>query len=179
MEVDLSSFNNSWYKPGNILKRFSWYYLNVIFFKSGWFPFSSLKVFLLKLYGAKIGKGVLVKPFVNIKYPWLLLIGDYVWIGEDVWIDNLALVEIGNNVCISQGVLLLTGSHNYRTPSFDLIVKEIKIEDGVWLCAKSIICAGVTCKKNSVITAGSVISSNTLMSGIYKGNPAAQIGNRP
>ena len=179
MVVDLSSFNNSWYKPGNLLKRFLWYYCNVIFFKSGWFPFSALKVFLLKIYGAKIGKAVLIKPFVNIKYPWLLTICDHVWIGEDVWIDNLAFVTIGNNVCISQGVLLLTGSHNYKTPSFDLIVKEIKIEDGVWLCAKSIICAGVTCKKNSIITAGSVISSNTLMSGIYKGNPAVKVGIRP
>ena len=179
MEVDLSSFSNSWYKPGNLVKRFLWYYFNIIFFKSGWFPFSSLKVFLLNLYGAKIGKAVLIKPFVNIKYPWLLTIGDHVWIGEDVWIDNLAPVTIGNNVCISQGVLLLTGSHNYKIPSFDLIVKEIKIEDDVWLCAKSIICAGVTCKKNSVITAGAVISSSTAMSGIYKGNPAVKVGVRP
>ena len=179
MKVDLSRYNNSWYKPGNAVKRVLWYYTNLIFFKSGWFPFYGLKVFLLKLYGAKLGNAVLIKPFVNIKYPWLITIGDHVWIGEDVWIDNLAPVTIGNNVCISQGVLLLTGSHNYKIPSFDLIVKEIKIEDGVWLCAKSIICAGVTCKKNSVITAGAVISSSTAVSGIYKGNPAVKVGVRP
>ena len=175
MEVDLSSFSNSWYKPGNILKRFSWYYLNVIFLKSGWFPFSSFKIFLLKLYGAKIGKGVLIKPFVNIKYPWFLKIGNNVWIGEEVWIDNLALVTIDDNVCISQGVLLLTGSHNYKTVTFELLVKPIKIENSVWICAKAIVCSGVVCHKNSIITAGSVITADCEENGIYKGNPGVKI----
>lgn len=174
MQVDLSTYNNSWYKPGNALKRILWYYCNLVFFKSGWFPFYTLKVFLLKLFGASVGKGVLIKPFVNIKYPWLLTIGNHVWIGEDVWIDNLAHVTIGNHVCISQGALLLCGSHDYKQVSFDLIVKNIHIEDGVWICAKSIICSGVTCYKNSIITAGSVISADCEASGIYRGNPGIQ-----
>lgn len=179
MQVDLSTYNNEWYKPGSGLKRILWYYTNLVFFKSGWFPFYGLKVFLLRQFGATIGNGVLIKPFVNIKYPWFLKIGDNVWIGEDVWIDNLAEVTIGNNVCISQGALLLTGSHDYKSIAFDLIVKAITIEDGVWLCAKSIICGGVTCKQNSIITAGTVITTDCNSSGIYKGNPALQIGVRP
>ena len=178
MSVDLSKYNNNWYQPGNVFKRVLWYYFNILFFKNGLFPFSSFKVFILKLFGARIGTGVIIKPFVNIKYPWLLSIGDHVWIGEEVWIDNLDLVVIGNNVCISQGALLLTGSHNYKEKTFDLIVKPIYIEEGVWLCAKSIICAGVTCKRDSIITAGSVITSNCNSSGIYRGNPAIQISAR-
>ena len=169
--MDLSTYNNDWYKPGNAVKRFLWYYCNAIFFKSGAFPFSAFKIFILKLFGASIGKAVIIKPFVNIKYPWFLTIGNFVWIGEEVWIDNLAQVTIANNVCISQGALLLTGSHDYKKPGFDLVVKSIVVEEGVWICAKSIICAGVTIKKNALITAGSVISADCDEDGIYKGNP--------
>ena len=60
--------------------------------KRSWFPISGFKRFLLRLFGAKIGKGVVIKPCVNIKYPWKLRIGNYVWIGENVWIDNLDTV---------------------------------------------------------------------------------------
>ena len=171
MQVDLSKYDNSWYKPGNTVKRFLWYYCNIVFFRNGWFPFSSLKVFLLKLFGASVGKAVTIKPNVGIKYPWFLTIGNFVWIGEEVWIDNLAHVTIGNNVCISQGALLLSGSHNYKLPAFDLIIKKINIEEGVWVCAKAIICGGVTCYKNAIITAGTVMTSDCEAGGIYKGNP--------
>ena len=178
MQVDLSTYNNSQYKPGSNFKRILWYYCNLIFFKNGWFPFYGLKNFLLKLFGATLGKGVLIKPFVNIKYPWFLVIGNNVWIGEEVWIDNLALVTIGDNVCISQGVLLLTGSHNYKTETFNLIVNPITIENSVWICAKAIVCAGVVCRTNSMVTAGSVITVNCEENGIYKGNPALRIKTR-
>ena len=88
-------------------------------------PSSGLKKFILKLFGAKIGRGVVIKPGVNIKYPWKLFIGDYSWIGEKVWIDNLANVVIGRSVCISQGAMLLTGNHNYAAKEFDLMVLAI------------------------------------------------------
>ena len=105
--------------------RFFWYFINVIFFKSSFFPFNFLKIFLLQLFGCSLGKGVVIKPNVNIKYPWKLSLGNYVWIGESVWIDNLDNVTIGNHVCISQGAILICGSHNYKKQSFDLITKEI------------------------------------------------------
>src|SRR6476619_5535921 len=112
--MDLSSYNNSWYNPGSAYKRIIWHYINGFIFKTGIFPFYGIKRFFLRLFGAKLGKGVLIKPNVNIKYPWFLEIGDHVWIGEEAWIDNLALVVLGNNVCISQGAYLLTGNHDYR-----------------------------------------------------------------
>ena len=178
MKVNLSIYNNDWYKPGSVLKRILWYYTSLIFFKSGWFPIYRLKVFLLKIFGAKLGHGVLIKPYVNIKYPWFLTIGNNVWLGEDVWIDNLAQVTIGNDVCISQGALLLTGSHNHKSNSFELNVKAIIIENGVWICAKAIICAGVRCNEQSIVTAGSVISEDCEANYIYKGNPAIKIKSR-
>ncbi|MEA3451961.1 MAG: WcaF family extracellular polysaccharide biosynthesis acetyltransferase [Bacteroidota bacterium] len=179
MKTDLSKFNNSWYNPGkNIIIRFFWYFTNAIFFISPLFPFSSIKKLILKIYGAKIGKGVVIKPSVNIKYPWNLKIGDYSWIGEKVWIDNLDDVIIGNNVSISQGSLLISGNHNFKKTTFDLIVGKIIIEDGVWIGAKAIVSGGVTCHSHSVLTIASVASKNLEAYGIYKGNPAKFVKKR-
>jgi putative colanic acid biosynthesis acetyltransferase WcaF len=171
-KVDLSAFNNDWYKPGaGSLKRLVWYFVNVLFFINPLNPASGLKVWLLRFFGATIGRGVVIKPGVNIKYPWLLQIGNYSWIGEKVWIDNLAEVIIGDNVTVSQGAMLLTGSHNYKKPSFDLIVGKIVLEDGAWVGAKSIVCPGVTCGSHSVLAAGSVATINLESYTIYQGNP--------
>lgn len=158
--------------------RFTWYYINIIFFKSSFFPFNFLKIFLLQLFGCTVGKGVIIKPNINIKYPWKLKLGNHVWIGEMVWIDNLENVTIGNNVCISQGAMLICGSHNYKNQSFDLITKEIIIKDGVWIGAKSIILQGVIAESHAILSAGSVISKNLEKFSIYKGNPALKVSSR-
>ncbi|MEZ4918232.1 MAG: hypothetical protein R2792_03915 [Saprospiraceae bacterium] len=133
-KVDLSSFSNPEYDPGrNVLTRGLWYACNALIFKSYLFPFYRLKWFLLKVFGAKIGNGLIVKPGVSFKYPWKLEIGNHVWIGEGAWIDNLDQVVIGDNVCISQGAMLLCGNHDYKKPSFDLITAPIIIEAGAWI----------------------------------------------
>ena len=158
--------------------RFLWYFINIIFFKSSLFPFNSLKLFLLRLFGCSLGKGVVIKPNVNIKYPWKLSLGNYVWIGEQVWIDNLDNVTVGNHVCISQGAILICGSHDYKKPSFDLITKEIILNDGVWVGTKSIILPGVVAESHAILSAGSVMSKNLENYTIYRGNPAEKVGLR-
>lgn len=158
--------------------RFLWYFINIIFFKSSLFPFNSLKLFLLRLFGCSLGKGVVIKPNVNIKYPWKLSLGNYVWIGEQVWIDNLDNVTVGNHVCISQGAILICGSHDYKKPSFDLITKEIILNDGVWVGTKSIILPGVVAESHAILSAGSVMSKNLENYTIYRGNPAKKVGLR-
>ncbi|MBN2891134.1 MAG: WcaF family extracellular polysaccharide biosynthesis acetyltransferase [Bacteroidales bacterium] len=179
IKTDLSKYNNEWYKPGkNIVVRGLWYITNAVFFISPLFPFSGIKKIMLRLYGARIGKGVVIKPSVNIKYPWRLKIGDYSWIGEKVWIDNLADVEIGDNVSISQGAILLCGNHNFKKSTFDLMIGKIIIEDGVWIGAKTVVTGDVTCFSHSILTAGSVASKNLDSYCIYKGNPAVFIKKR-
>lgn len=178
MKANLATYNNSWYKPGSFLKRFCWYFVNLIIFKSSFFPFYKLKVFLLWLFNAKVGKNIFIKPNVNIKYPWFLEIGDNVWIGEKVWIDNLGKVSIGNNVCLSQGCMLLSGNHDYTKPTFDLIIKDIVLEDGVWIGAKAIVCGGVVCKDHAVLSVGSVATQNLEPMTINAGNPAISIRER-
>ena len=175
-QTDLSLYNNTAYHPGgNLVKRTLWFYVNAFLFKTSLIPSSRLKVYLLRLFGAIVGKGVVIKPCVNIKYPWLLQIGDHSWIGEEVWIDNLVQVRIGNHVCLSQGALLLTGSHNYKDPAFGLITGSIILEDGVWICAKAIVTQGITAGSHSVLSAGSIATKNLDPCVIYQGNPATKI----
>ena len=133
---------------------------------------------LLRIFGAKIGVGVVLKPGVNIKYPWKLVVGNHVWIGEDVWIDNLDDLVIGNNVCVSQGAMLLCGNHNYKKSTFDLMIGKIRIEDGVWIGAKSTVTQNVICESHSVLSVNSVASSNLESYTIYRGNPAIKVGDR-
>jgi len=173
-KTDLSKYDKSWYQPGGKLKTTLWYFVNVLFFLNPLNPISGLKVKLLRLFGAKIGNGVVIKPGVNIKYPWKLEIGNHAWIGEKVWIDNLGLVKIGNNVCISQGAMLLCGNHNYKKSTFDLIVKGIVLEDGVWIGAQSVVCPGVVCKSHSILAVSSVANKDLEAYTVYQGNPAVK-----
>lgn len=177
-KTDLSQYNNSWYNPGSAVRRGFWYLCNALFFINPLFPFSGVKVSLLRLFGASIGIGVVVKPMVNIKYPWKLSIGDYVWIGEKVWIDNLDEVTIGNHVCISQGAMLLCGNHHYKKIQFDLIVQPIVLEDGVWIGAQSVVAPGVKCESHSILTVNSVANGTLEAYGIYQGNPAVKVRER-
>jgi len=175
MKTDLSKFNNDWYHPGSKAKRAIWYLFNAAFLLNPMNPFSGLKKGVLRMFGAKIGRGVVIKQRVNVKYPWKLEVGDFSWIGEDVWIDNLATVKIGNHCCISQGALLLCGNHNYKKVAFDLMIGEIIMEDGSWVGAKGIVTGGVTIKSHAILSAGSVTSKNLDSYWIYRGNPAEKV----
>ena len=177
-KTELKEFDNTSYQPGSMAKRSLWYVANVLFFNTS-VPFpNSLKRMLLRIFGANIGMGVILKPKINIKYPWMLGVGNHSWIGEGVWIDNLGHVEIGPNCCLSQGVMLLCGNHNFSVSGFDLTMEEIRLEDGVWLGAKSIVTPGVTCGSHAVLTVGSIASKNLEAYSINRGNPAEKIKSR-
>lgn len=177
-KTDLSRYDNSWYKHPPFWKNVLWFVVNAIFLNS-YLPIpTSIKCFILRAFGAKIGIKVMIKPKVNIKYPWLLTVGDYVWIGEQVWIDSLAEVFIGNNACLSQGAMLLTGNHDYTRSTFDLRVDKITLEDGVWIGAKSVVCPNVTCHSHAVLAVNSVAVKDLKSYGIYQGNPAQWIRER-
>jgi putative colanic acid biosynthesis acetyltransferase WcaF len=180
MRVPPKQVNNALYTStinigASKLKQVIWYFVNILFFKNPFVVVSSIKVALLKMFGAKIGKGVVIKPAINIKYPWKLQIGDHSWIGEEVWIDNLSDVYIGNNVTISQGALLLTGSHDHTRVTFDFISFPITLEDGAWIGAKAVVFGGVICKSHSVLGINSVAETNLKPYIIYKGNPAIPV----
>lgn len=121
---------------------------------------------------------MVIKPGVNIKYPWKLTIGNQCWIGEGVWIDNLDQVTLEDHVCISQGAFLLCGNHNYKLSSFDLMTAPIILKEGSWVGAKGIVGPGVTMKSHSVLSLGSITTNNLEAYGVYRGNPAVKIKER-
>lgn len=173
--TDLSTYSNNWYKAeigASRFKQAAWYFVNVCFFINPLFPLSGIKCRILRMFGASVGKGVVIKPAVNIKYPWKIMIGDHVWIGEKVWIDNLARVSIGSHSCLSQGAMLLTGNHDYSKTTFDLMVSGITLEEGVWIGAQSLVCPGVHAGSHAVLSAQSVATRNLEPYVIYQGNPA-------
>ena len=122
------------YKPvlhsgkANFLRLLAWQLMPKWVISSG-FPGNAWRVLLLRMFGAKIGKSCRLKPGLNISCPWNLKVGDFCWLGESVWIDSLACVEIGNRVCISQGSYICTGNPNYKIPTFDLRLGPIFIDE--------------------------------------------------
>jgi putative colanic acid biosynthesis acetyltransferase WcaF len=171
-------FNTGDFKIGaSILKQLLWYFTDVFFFRTKIIPFSTVLVAILKLFGAKIGKEVRIKPGFYVKYPWKLEVGDNSWLA-DCYLENLDWIKIGKNCCLSQQSKLITGNHNYKKTSFDLMVAPIIIEDGAWIGAGSQIGPGVHVKSHAVLTLGSVTTKTLDENGIYQGNPAIKIKNR-
>jgi putative colanic acid biosynthesis acetyltransferase WcaF len=171
--VDLSLFDNSWYCPGR--SRFVqalWFFVGLPLLRSSFIPFSAFRVHMLRIFGASVGRGVVIKPGVRIKYPWRLSLGDNSWIGEDCWIDNLAQVDIGSHSCISQGTYLCTGNHDWSDPAFGLMIKAIVLKEGCWVGARATICPGVTLNQCAVAAAGSVVTRDVGAFEIHSGNPA-------
>jgi len=138
-----------------------WYLLKCAFFLSALPWPSGLKVRLLRAFGAKIGRGVVIKPRVNIHFPWKLEIGDHVWIGEEVFILNFEPVRIGSHVCISQRAFLCTGNHDYNDPAFSYRNAPITIGDGAWIGACVFVGPGVRVDEEMVAAAGAVVTRGT------------------
>ncbi|MGU3497932.1 putative colanic acid biosynthesis acetyltransferase [Mycobacterium sp. C31M] len=122
-----------------------------------WLP-NRLRIALLRLFGAQIGRGVLLRHDVKIHWPWKLEIGDHTWVGEGTWILNLEKVTIGSNTCVSQDVLLCTGSHDRRSPTFEFDNAPITIGDSVWVAARATVLRGVQIGDGATIGATTLVT---------------------
>ena len=177
--VQLSKFNNGWYSPGRPrIVQALWFFLGGPLVQCSLMPSSAPRSWLLRLFGARIGYGVVLKPGVRVKYPWRLSVGDDSWLGEDCWIDNLADVTIGSNVCVSQGAYFCTGNHDWSDLAFGLVVKPIGLHDGAWVGAKAVLCPGVEVGECAVAAAGSVVAKSIPPYEIHAGNPARFVRRR-
>lgn len=160
------------------IKEIIWYFVKVVFFMTS-IPFPNiLKKKLLILFGAKVGQNVTIKPRVNIHMPWKLIIENDVWIGEEVFILNFENIAIGSNVCISQRAFLCGGNHDFTIPSMPYRNGKIILEDGCWVGASCFVGPGIKVGVDSILVAGSILTSDALTNGIYRGNPAKFIKNR-
>ncbi len=128
--------------------------------------------FLLRLFGANIGKGVIIRPTARITYPWKLTIGDYAWIGDNVELYTLEEITIGNHSVVSQRSYLCTGGHDYQSMAFDIFAKPIVVEDEAWVASDVFIAPGVTIGHGAVIGARSTVLQDMPKGMICAGYPA-------
>lgn len=177
--TDLSAYSSGRFDRGaGVIKEGLWLVVSWLLFRLCPFSFSALKRTVLRCFGAKIGRGVVIKPQVKVTFPWKLEVGDFVWLGEECWLLNLEKIIIHSNACISQRAFLCTGSHNYKLSTFDLITKPIVLGRGAWIGAGAWVGPGVNVGDEAVLTAGSVVNRNLDSGGIYQGNPAIPVRKR-
>ena len=175
----LKDFDNHDFNRGRpFFVELLWVCFRGIFFRFIYLPIYSCRRLILRFFGASIGKGVIFKPTSKVTFPWRLTIGNNSWIGEEVWILNLFHVTIGDDVVISQRSFLCTGNHDWSKKRFDLIVKPIIIENGVWIGAGVIILPGIRIGSNSIVTAGSVVTEDLPAGMICSGNPCRPVKER-
>ena len=172
----LNHYTTDNYSPGApYWQQLLWYFLGLPLLRSYWLPWSGFKVWILRRFGAIIGQQVRIKPGISVKFPWRLTVGDFVWIGENAWLDNLAPIHLESHVCLSQDIYLCTGNHDWSDPSFQLRPAPIYIEQGSWIAARSTIGPGVVVGRGAVLGLGSVTGRSLSPMTIYAGNPAQPI----
>ncbi len=154
----LGEFTGRGYNKGRgPLIQVAWLVVSGIIVVRWWCP-PRLRVSILRAFGAHIGRGVNIRHRVRIHWPWKLNVGDNTWIGEDSWILNLEPVTIGSDVCISQGVLLCTGSHDRRSRTFEFDNAPIVVEDGAWVAVRATVLRGSRIGHDSVVGATALVS---------------------
>jgi putative colanic acid biosynthesis acetyltransferase WcaF len=156
----------------------AWYLLKCLLFLTPLPVPSAFKTALLRMFGARIGRGVVIKPRVNIHFPWKLAVGDFTWIGEEVSILNFEPVRIGRQCCVSQRAFLCTGNHDYRLAAMPYRNEPITVEDGVWIGAQVFVAPGVTIGTDAVITAGSIVLADQAARMVCRGNPCRPVKGR-
>lgn len=173
MKIDLSKYDQSWFdrgRPGYVIAL--WWIIQDSLFRCSLHNMYRFRNFILRCFGAKIGKNVKIRRKCEITYPWKLEVGDNTWIDDEVLIYNLEKIKIGSNCSITRRSFLCTGNHDTQDPNFGLIVKPITIQDGVWIQADCFIGQNVDISSNIVIGARSSVFSSKYIEGIYYGNPA-------
>jgi putative colanic acid biosynthesis acetyltransferase WcaF len=155
-----------------------WWITDSLFFKTSPQFLYGWRRFLLRIFGARIGKKVLIRPTTRITYPWKLFIGDYAWVGDDVALYNLGDIHIGANAVVSQKSYLCAGSHDYKDKSFPIYSAIITIEEQCWLGTDVYVGPGVTIGKGTIVAARSSVFKNLPGGKIFAGTPAKQIKDR-
>lgn len=171
--IDLRRYNQAWFdrgRPGWFVLL--WWLVQAIAFPLTPQPLFGVRRFILRLFGAKIGRGVLIRPTARFTYPWKVEIGNYSWIGDDVVFYSLDRISIGNHCVISQKTYLCTGSHDPLDSTFNLITNPINIGNGVWVAADCFIGPGVNIGANTVVGARSSVFNSLPDSYFCWGSPA-------
>lgn len=178
--IDLGSYRNDEGQRGRskFVVQLWWLVQHWLIHPSPQFMFGWRR-FLWRLFGAKVGKGVRIRPSAKVTYPWKVSVGDESWIGDEVELYSLGAIEIGANTVVSQRSYLCAGAHDYLRLDFPLVTSPIRIEDQVWIAADCFIGPGVTIGCGSVIGARSLVLSDMPGGMLCFGNPAVPVKPRP
>ncbi len=170
--VDLRTYDLSNFKRGrSTWVVILWWLVQAIAFPLSLHNLNNFRCFLLRLFGAKIGKGVVIRPTARFTYPWKVEIGDYSWVGDDVVFYSVDRILVGSHCVISQKSYLCTGSHDIKDSSFTLITAPIIIGNGVWVATDCFIAAGINIGSNSVIGARSSVMKSIPARKVAWGSP--------
>ena len=153
MTRTLKNFKSS--RDFSLITLSFWWLISHLIFSHAFTP-SLLRPRILRIFGAKVGTGVIIRRGVHVHFPWNLEIGDNCWIGEEVWFINHEKISIGSDVCISQRSIICSGGHDYRSASLEYAHKPIEIKDGAWICLDAKVLPGVTIGECSVVSAGEI-----------------------
>ena len=155
-----------------------WWLVHSLLFKTSPQFLYGWRRFLLRSFGAQIGTKVIIRPSVQVTYPWKVKIGDYSWIGDDVVLYSLGEIEVGANTVISQRSYICTGSHDYNKKNFPIFAKKITIEDSCWLATDVFVAPGLKIEEATVVGARSSVFNQLKAYSIYSGSPAKFIRKR-
>lgn len=141
-------------------------------------PLHPWRCFLLKLFGAKIGKGVRIYGSTKVWYPPNLVMGDYSAMGWNVNCYNQGQITIEQYATVSQYSHLVSGTHDYNNPNFQLYTKPIIIKENAWVAANTFVGPGVIVNEGAVLGACGVTFKNLEPWAVYAGNPAQKVKER-
>lgn len=172
--IDLSNAPGervAWGQPA--WKVYLWAAVELLVVTNPWQTSSTLRVRVLRAFGAQIGRGVVFRPRTRVKFPWNLHIGDRSWIGEGVWFHNQDHIYLGHDVVVSQEAFVTTGSHAHRT-DMGLITRPVKIDAGAWITSRCVVLGGAHVGRNALVAPLSVVTAQPIPAGqVWRGNPAA------
>jgi putative colanic acid biosynthesis acetyltransferase WcaF len=165
----------AWDRPKSII--YLWGAIELLFITNPWQISSSLRIHVLRAFGAEIGRDVVFRPRTRVKFPWKLRIGDRSWIGEGVWIHNQDFITIGHDVVISQETMLTTGSHAHRR-DMALLTSPIVIEPGVWITSRCMVLGGAHVGRSALARPMTLVSGEVPAGAIVSGTDCAVVGSR-
>lgn len=134
--------------------------------------------FWWRRFGARLGKGVMIRPSAKVTYPWKVTVGDRSWIGDNAELYSLGEIEIGSDSVVSQHSYLCAATHDHERIDFPLVARPVQIGDQVWLAAGCFVAPGVTIGRGAIVGARSVVLSDIPPATIWAGNPARHLRDR-
>ena len=167
--------HRSCYGRAEQIKRIGWGLCRRTLFLWSPRPLWGWRNWLLRRFGARIGRDVHIHNTARIAFPWLLSIGEHSAVGDRAELYNLGTLTIGEHVTVSQEALLCGGTHDYTLRNMPLIRSEIRIENDAWICARAFVGPGVTVETGAIVGAGAVVTSDVAAWNIVAGNPAVLI----